>query len=89
MEPEPGRESRLFYSSREQTMPKKDTQADQAAAEATPPAAGDAKQEPAPGVELVHMVRDTPQFKDGPVTADVHPDEVADYSAHDWRVAKD
>lgn len=42
-----------------------------------------------PQVELVRMVRDTPQHKGGPVTADVHPEEVADYSAHDWRVAKD
>ena len=41
-----------------------------------------------PEVELVHMVRDVPQHRGGPVTADVHPDEVSDYSAQDWRVEK-
>lgn len=37
---------------------------------------------------LVRMVRDAPQHPGGPVTADVHPDEVPSYSAADWRAEK-
>ncbi len=33
---------------------------------------------------LVAMTRDTPQFPNGPVTADVHPSEVAAYAAAGW-----
>lgn len=35
----------------------------------------------------VQMVRDEPQFPNGPVTADVHPDEVANWAVHGWRPA--
>ncbi|MFV9236083.1 hypothetical protein [Citrobacter freundii] len=37
-------------------------------------------------VELVIMVRDTPEFPDGPLSADVHPDEVDNWLALDWRL---
>jgi len=40
-------------------------------------------------VATVHMVRDVPQHPGGPVEADVHPDEVAAFTAADWRVAED
>lgn len=38
------------------------------------------------GIELVAMVRDTPEFPDGPLRADVHPDEVDNWLALDWRL---
>lgn len=38
------------------------------------------------GIELVAMVRDTPEFPGGPLRADVHPDEVDNWLALDWRL---
>lgn len=38
------------------------------------------------GIELVVMVRDTPEFSGGPLSADVHPDEVDNWLALDWRL---
>lgn len=38
------------------------------------------------GIELVVMVRDTPEFPGGPLCADVHPDEVDNWLALDWRL---
>ena len=38
------------------------------------------------GIELVAMVRDTPEFPDGPLSAEVHPDEVDNWLALDWRL---
>lgn len=35
-------------------------------------------------VELVRMIRDAPQFYDGPTTAEVHPDEVVNYQRGGW-----
>lgn len=50
---------------------------------------GDVKT-PAPqeqqGIELVFMVRDTPEFPGGPLSAEVHPDEVDNWLALDWRL---
>ena len=37
------------------------------------------------GIELVVMVRDTPEFPGGPLSAEVHPDEVDNWLALDWR----
>lgn len=37
-------------------------------------------------VELVAMRRDAPLFPDGPVTADVHPNEVANYRFFGWEI---
>lgn len=37
-------------------------------------------------IELVVMVRDTPEFPGGPLNADVHPDEVDNWLALDWRL---
>ena len=42
---------------------------------------------PEPGIEYVDMVRDDPQFEGGPTTAQVHPDEVENYAAGDWKKA--
>lgn len=39
-----------------------------------------------PGFELVIMVRDTPEFPGGPLSAEVHPDEVDNWLALDWRL---
>ena len=39
-----------------------------------------------PGIELVVMVRDIPEFPGGPLRADVHPDEVDNWLALDWRL---
>ncbi|WP_167509378.1 hypothetical protein [Atlantibacter subterraneus] len=36
--------------------------------------------------DLVIMVRDQPEFPDGPLRADVHPDEVDNWLALDWRL---
>lgn len=38
------------------------------------------------GVDLVVMVRDTPEFPGGPLSAEVHPDEVDNWLALDWRL---
>lgn len=38
------------------------------------------------GIELVVMVRDAPEFPGGPLRADVHPDEVDNWLALDWRL---
>ena len=38
------------------------------------------------GIELVAMMRDTPEFPGGPLRADVHPDEVDNWLALDWRL---
>jgi len=43
-------------------------------------------QQEQPGIELVVMVRDTPEFPGGPLRADVHPDEVDNWLALDWRL---
>ncbi|EMM6069016.1 hypothetical protein R8H75_000917 [Enterobacter hormaechei] len=45
-----------------------------------------AQQQEQPGIELVVMVRDTPEFPGGPLRADVHPDEVNNWLALDWRL---
>ncbi|EPZ2457898.1 hypothetical protein ACXLRS_003135 [Citrobacter youngae] len=37
------------------------------------------------GIELVVMVRDFPEFPGGPLSAEVHPDEVDNWLALDWR----
>ncbi|MBA7796697.1 hypothetical protein HV356_24735 [Citrobacter sp. RHBSTW-01065] len=44
------------------------------------------EQQEQPGIELVVMVRDTPEFPGGPLNADVHPDEVDNWLALDWRL---
>lgn len=44
------------------------------------------QQQEQPGIELVVMVRDTPEFPGGPLRADVHPDEVDNWLALDWRL---
>ncbi|MEG6330331.1 hypothetical protein UXO57_20890 [Enterobacter hormaechei] len=38
------------------------------------------------GIELVVMVRDTPEFPGGPLSAEVHHDEVDNWQALDWRL---
>ncbi|HFL4034250.1 TPA: hypothetical protein ACG3ZM_004092 [Escherichia coli] len=38
------------------------------------------------GIELVAMMRDTPEFPGGPLSAEVHPDEVDNWLALDWRL---
>lgn len=35
---------------------------------------------------LIRMVRDEPMQHGGPTTADVHPEEVSNYSAYGWQV---
>lgn len=42
--------------------------------------------EDAPAVETIRMVRDEPIHPGGPTSADVHPDEVDNWAAADWRV---
>ncbi|HEE9786239.1 TPA: hypothetical protein R8F93_000231 [Enterobacter soli] len=37
-------------------------------------------------IELVVMVRDIPEFPGGPLSAEVHPDEVDNWVALDWRL---
>ncbi len=44
------------------------------------------QQQDQPGIELVAMVRDTPEFPGGPLSAEVHPDEVDNWLALDWRL---
>ncbi|MEG6184891.1 hypothetical protein UXP39_20810 [Enterobacter sichuanensis] len=53
-------------------------------AEQTP--AQQEQQQEQQGIELVVMVRDTPEFPGGPLRADVHPDEVDNWLALDWRL---
>ncbi|HCB1765308.1 MULTISPECIES: hypothetical protein [Citrobacter] len=43
-------------------------------------------QQEQPGIVLVVMVRDTPEFPGGPLSAEVHPDEVDNWLALDWRL---
>lgn len=43
------------------------------------------EQEPS-GIELIVMVRDEPEFPGGPLSAEVHPDEVDNWLALDWRL---
>ena len=38
-------------------------------------------------VDLVAMRRDAPSHDNGPTTANVHPDEVADWLLHGWELA--
>ena len=38
------------------------------------------------GIELVLMVRDQPEFPGGPLSAEVHPAEVDNWLALDWRL---
>ena len=38
----------------------------------------------APVIALVPMAREFPQHGQGPVTAEVHPDEVGLWQAHGW-----
>lgn len=45
-----------------------------------------AQQDQQQGIELVVMVRDTPEFPGGPLSAEVHPDEVNNWLALDWRL---
>lgn len=45
-----------------------------------------AAQQEQQGIELVVMVRDTPEFPGGPLRADVHPDEVDNWLALYWRL---
>ena len=53
-------------------------------AEQTP--AQQEQQQDQSGIELVAMVRDTPEFPGGPLSAEVHPDEVDNWLALDWRL---
>lgn len=42
--------------------------------------------EPLDGIELVIMIRDIPEFHGGPLSAEVHPNEVDNWLALDWRL---
>ena len=55
-------------------------------AEQTPVQQDQQDQQDQPGIELVAMVRDTPEFPSGPLSAEVHPDEVDNWLALDWRL---
>ncbi|MBK4254080.1 hypothetical protein JJQ12_11090, partial [Enterobacter hormaechei] len=44
------------------------------------------QQQEQPDIELVVMVRYIPEFPGGPLRADVHPDEVDNWLALDWRL---
>jgi len=46
----------------------------------------DQQQDQQQGIELVVMVRDEPEFPGGPLSAEVHPDEVDNWLALDWRL---
>jgi len=48
----------------------------------------DLEDAPVPAPKLVQMYRDIDLDDDGPEEADVHPDEVANYSAAGWIVAE-
>ena len=63
-------------------MPEADTQPQMT--EDTP-----AQSAPKRSAGTVRMVRDAPQHKGGPLTADVHPDEVDNYAKRGWRHAID
>ena len=39
-------------------------------------------------LSLLKMTRDEPQFPGGPLTADVHPDSVAEMELHGWKLDK-
>ncbi|UAN55349.1 hypothetical protein [Serratia sp. JSRIV004] len=39
--------------------------------------------------ELVAMIRDEPAFPGGPVAADVHADEIEDWTSHGWQLAEE
>ena len=43
--------------------------------------------EPVADIVYVMMARSTPSFAGGPVTAQVHPDEVGNFEAGGWSVA--
>ncbi|AKZ85292.1 hypothetical protein [Enterobacter hormaechei] len=58
--------------------------ADQQTADNNP--AQQEQQQEQPGIELVVMVRDIPEFPGGPLRADVHPAEVDNWLALDWRL---
>ena len=49
-------------------------------------AAQQEQQQEQQGIELVVMVRDTPEFPGGPLRADVNSDEVDNWLALDWRL---
>ena len=53
----------------------------QSGAEQTP-----SQQEQQQGIELVVMARDFPEFPGGPLSAEVHLDEVENWLALDWRL---
>ena len=50
------------------------------------PAQQDQQQDQQQGIELVVMVRDEPEFPGGPLSAEVHPHEVDNWLALDWRL---
>ena len=50
------------------------------------PAQQDQQQDQQQVIELVVMVRDEPEFPGGPLSAEVHPDEVDNWLALDWRL---
>ena len=54
--------------------------------EQTPAQQDQQDQQDQQGVELVVMVRDAPEFPGGPLSADVHPDEVDNWLTLDWRL---
>ncbi len=55
-------------------------------AEQTPAQQDQQDQPDQQGVEHVVMVRDEPEFPGGPLSAEVHPDEVDNWLALDWRL---
>lgn len=55
-------------------------------AEQTPNQLEQEQEQEQQGIELVLMVRDQPEFPGGPRNADVHPDEVDNWLALDWRL---
>ena len=65
-------EKLVAQNSAEQTPAQQDQQQDQ--------------QQDLAGIELVVMVRDEPEFPGGPLSAEVHPDEVDNWLALDWRL---
>jgi hypothetical protein len=63
------------------------TKEQRAQREAAKLAATDEQLNPAPQeLELLIMVRDEPEFPDGPLSADVHPDEVDNWQLLGWRL---
>lgn len=57
----------------------------QSGAEQTP-SQQEQQQEQQQGIELVVMARDFPEFPGGPLSAEVHLDEVENWLALDWRL---